>query len=162
MQAIILAAGMGKRLGELTKNNTKCMVEVGGVRLIERALRILDRKKLSRIILVVGYQHKNLVSFVDSLCLKTPVEYIVNDVYHKTNNIFSLSLAKDQMMQEDTLLLESDLIFEENLIDMLLEDDRDTLALVDKFENWMDGTCIVVDQDDNITDFIQILSYNIF
>ena len=88
MQAIILAAGMGKRLGELTKNNTKCMVEVGGVRLIERALRILDRKKLSRIILVVGYQHKNLVSFVDSLCLKTPVEYIVNDVYHKTNNIF--------------------------------------------------------------------------
>ena len=47
MQAIILAAGMGKRLGELTKNNTKCMVEVGGVRLIERALRILDRKKLA-------------------------------------------------------------------------------------------------------------------
>lgn len=162
MQAIILAAGMGKRLGELTKNNTKCMVEVGGVRLIERALRILDRKKLSRIILVVGYQHKNLVSFVDSLCLKTPVEYIVNDVYHKTNNIFSLSLAKDQMMQEDTLLLESDLIFEENLIDMLLEDDRDTLALVDKFENWMDGTCIVVDQDDNITDFIpgKLLKYH--
>ena len=64
-------------------------------------------------------------------------------------------------MQEDTLLLESDLIFEENLIDMLLEDDRDTLALVDKFENWMDGTCIVVDQDDNITDFIpgKLLKY---
>ena len=57
MQAIILAAGMGKRLGELTKNNTKCMVEVDGVRLIERALRILDRKNLNRIILVVGYQH---------------------------------------------------------------------------------------------------------
>ena len=50
MQAIILAAGMGKRLGELTKGNTKCMVEVGGVRLIERALRILDRKQLSKII----------------------------------------------------------------------------------------------------------------
>lgn len=66
------------------------------------------------------------------------------------------------MMQEDTLLLESDLIFEENLIDMLLEDDRDTLALVDKFENWMDGTCIVVDQDDNITDFIpgKLLKYH--
>lgn len=67
MQAIILAAGMGKRLGELTKNNTKCMVEVDGVRLIERALRILDRKNLKRIILVVGYQHENLMSFVNSL-----------------------------------------------------------------------------------------------
>lgn len=153
MQAIILAAGMGKRLGELTKNNTKCMVEVGGVKLIERALRILDKKSLSRIILVVGYQYENLTTFVNSLQLATPIEYIVNDVYNRTNNIFSLSLAKEQMMQEDTLLLESDLIFEERLIDLLIEDKRDTLALVDKFESWMDGTCIVVDENDNITDF---------
>ena len=54
MQAIILAAGMGKRLGRLTQDNTKCMVEVGGVRLIERALSIIDKKKLSRIVLGVG------------------------------------------------------------------------------------------------------------
>ena len=162
MQAIILAAGMGKRLGELTKDNTKCMVEVGGVKLIERALQILDKKNLSQIILVVGYQYENLMTFVDSLSLQTPVNYIVNDVYYKTNNIFSLSLAKDQMMQEDTLLLESDLIFEEKLIDMLIEDERDTLALVDKFENWMDGTCIVLDEEDNITDFIpgKLLKYH--
>lgn len=44
MQAIILAAGMGKRLGQLTRENTKCMVEVGGVRLVERVLRILDKR----------------------------------------------------------------------------------------------------------------------
>ena len=162
MQAIILAAGMGKRLGELTKNNTKCMVEVGGVKLIERALRILDKKSLSRIILVVGDQYENLTTFVNSLQLATPIEYIVNDVYNRTNNIFSLSLAKEQMMQEDTLLLESDLIFEERLIDLLIEDKRDTLALVDKFESWMDGTCIVVDENDNITDFIpgKLLKYH--
>lgn len=161
MQAIILAAGMGKRLGELTKNNTKCMVEVDGVRLIERALRILDRKNLNRIILVVGYQHENLMTFVNSLGIQTKIEFIINGVYDKTNNIFSLSLAKEQMIEDDTLLLESDLIFEERLIDMLLEDKRDSLALVDKFESWMDGTCIVVDQDDNITDFIpgKLLQY---
>lgn len=161
MQAIILAAGMGKRLGELTKNNTKCMVEVDGVRLIERALRILDRKNLNRIILVVGYQHENLMSFVNSLEIQTQIEFIINEVYDKTNNIFSLSLAKEQMTEDDTLLLESDLIFEERLIDMLLEDKRDSLALVDKFESWMDGTCIVVDQDNNITDFIpgKLLQY---
>lgn len=162
MQAIILAAGMGKRLGELTKNNTKCMVEVDGVRLIERALRILDRKNLNRIILVVGYQHENLMAFVNSLGIQTQIEFIINEVYDKTNNIFSLSLAKEQMIEDDTLLLESDLIFEERLIDMLLEDKRDSLALVDKFESWMDGTCIVVDQDDNITDFIpgKLLQYH--
>lgn len=162
MQAIILAAGMGKRLGELTQNDTKCMVQVDGVRLIERTLRILDRKKLNRIILVVGYQYEHLAEFVDYLNINTPIEYIVNDVYYKTNNIFSLALAKEKMVEDDTLLLESDLIFEERLIDLLIEDDRDSLALVDKFESWMDGTCIVVDKDDNITDFIQgkLLKYH--
>lgn len=162
MQAIILAAGMGKRLGKLTKENTKCMVEVGGVKLVERALRILDKKGLSRIIMVVGYQRDNLMAFVDGLGINTPIEYIINDVYDKTNNIFSLALAKEQMAQEDTLLMESDLIFEESLIDLILEDTRDTLALVDKFENWMDGTCIVVDDEDNILDFIpgKLLKYS--
>ena len=128
MQAIILAAGMGKRLGELTERNTKCMVKVDGITLIERMLRILDKKKLSRIILVVGYQYENLTKFVDSLNIATPIEYITNEVYYKTNNIFSLSLAKERMMQEDTLLLESDLIFEEGLIDLLIDDKRDGLA----------------------------------
>ena len=132
-----------------------------GVRLIERALRILDRKNLNRIILVVGYQHENLMAFVNSLGIQTQIGFIINEVYDKSNNIFSLSLAKEQMIEDDTLLLESDLIFEERLIDMLLEDKRDSLALVDKFESWMDGTCIVVDQDDNITDFIpgKLLQY---
>lgn len=162
MQAIILAAGMGKRLGQLTRENTKCMVEVGGVRLVERVLRILDKKGLSRIIMVVGYQYENLMTFVNKLDISTPIEFIINDVYDKTNNIFSLALAKEQLGCEDTLLLESDLIFEESVIDLLLEDERDTLVLVDKFENWMDGTCVVVDEEDNILDFIpgKLLKYS--
>ena len=56
MQAIILAAGMGKRLKYLTNDNTKCMVKVNGVTVIERALTILDKKHLSRIVIVVGYE----------------------------------------------------------------------------------------------------------
>lgn len=95
MQAIILAAGMGKRLGELTKNDTKCMVKVNGVRLIERALRILDRKKLDRIILVVGYQAENLISFIKTLNINTSIQYIINEVYDKTNNIFHFLWQKN-------------------------------------------------------------------
>lgn len=129
MQAIILAAGMGKRLGQLTRENTKCMVEVGGVRLVERVLRILDKKGLSRIIMVVGYQYENLMTFVNKLDISTPIEFIINDVYDKTNNIFSLALAKEQLGCEDTLLLESDLIFEESVIDLLLEDERTRWSL---------------------------------
>lgn len=61
MQAIILAAGMGKRLKELTKNNTKCMVKVNGVTLIDRLLHQIERQGVSRIILVVGYEGQKLI-----------------------------------------------------------------------------------------------------
>ena len=154
MQALILAAGMGKRLKELTAGNTKCMVKVNGITIIERALRILDKKQLSRIVLVVGYRGQDLIDYVQTLGIKTPIEYVDNPIYNKTNNIYSLALAKDYLMKEDTLLLESDLVFEESLIDVLLEDSRANLALVDKYESWMDGTCMVLDENDCIVDFI--------
>lgn len=154
MQAIILAAGMGKRLHEYTRDNTKCMVRVNGITIIERCLRILDRKKLSRIVIVVGYKGENLVEFIDSLNIVTPICYINNHIYDKTNNIYALALAKEYLCCEDTLLLESDLVFEEKVIDLLLEDSRSTLVLVDKFESWMDGTCMELDADDCIVNFI--------
>ena len=154
MQGIILAAGMGKRLKFLTNDHTKCMVEVNGVTMIERCLRILDKKNLSRIVIVVGYRGKELSEFIESLGIKTKIEFLDNDIYDKTNNIYSLALAKDYMCNEDTLLLESDLVFEESIIDELLNDERQNLALVDKFESWMDGTCMKLDEDDCITDFI--------
>jgi len=64
MQAVILAAGMGKRLKELTQNNAKCMVKVNGVSLIERTLYILDKKQLSKIVVVVGFEKNKFVVFV--------------------------------------------------------------------------------------------------
>ena len=69
MQGIILAAGMGKRLKNITKNKTKCMVEVNGISLIERMLKILDRKDLSRIVIVTGYQEETLKEYIASLTL---------------------------------------------------------------------------------------------
>lgn len=154
MQAVILAAGMGRRLKALTSDNTKCMVKVNGVTLIERTLRILDKKNLSKIVIVVGYEGQKLIDFIDTLNIATPIVYINNEIYDKTNNIYSLSMAGDYLASEDTLLFESDLIFEEALVDELLNDPRETLALVDKFESWMDGTCTVLDEDDNIIDFV--------
>ncbi len=154
MQGMILAAGMGKRLKELTANNTKCMVKVNGTTLIERALRILDKKNLSRIVIVVGYEGRKLIDYVGTLNINTPVIFVENPIYDKTNNIYSLSLAKEYLVCEDTLLLESDLIFEEEVIDVLLDDERSTLALCDKFESWMDGSCLVLDGDDHIVDFV--------
>ena len=154
MQAIILAAGMGKRLKELTKNNTKCMVKVNGVTLIERMLRQLDSFCLKRVVIVVGYQSQSLIDYIQTQNVKTPIVFVDNPVYDKTNNIYSLSLAKDYLAEDDTLLLESDLIFEDRILDFLINDPREDLALVDKYESWMDGTCVELGEDDSIESFI--------
>ncbi|NLZ53421.1 MAG: phosphocholine cytidylyltransferase family protein, partial [Thermoanaerobacteraceae bacterium] len=154
MQAIILAAGMGKRLKELTNDCTKCMVKVNGVTLIERMLAQLDKLKLSGIVIVIGYQGDKLVEFIESLSIKTPITYVRNDIYYKTNNIYSLYLARNYLLQEDTLLLESDLIFEDAVLEKILRDPYPSLALVAKYESWMDGTVVTLDEDRNIKDFL--------
>ena len=105
MQAIILAAGMGKRLKDYTKNNTKCMVEVCDETLIERMLKQLDQKNLSRVIVVVGYKGAELKRFIEGLDIRVNVEFVENPDYNKTNNIYSLYLAKDYLCAEDTIFL---------------------------------------------------------
>ncbi|MDR1421469.1 MAG: aminotransferase class I/II-fold pyridoxal phosphate-dependent enzyme [Coriobacteriales bacterium] len=155
MQAIILAAGMGTRLKALTAHNTKCMVEVNGVTLIERMLGQLDTLGLSRIVLVVGYEADKLKNYLATLNVSTPIVFVENPIYGTTNNIYSLALAKDYLVAEDSLLLESDLIFDDSVLHALVEDPRPSLALVDTYESWMDGTVVMLGQNDTIKDFIE-------
>jgi histidinol-phosphate/aromatic aminotransferase/cobyric acid decarboxylase-like protein/choline kinase len=160
MQAIILAAGMGRRLGVLTKNNTKCMIRVNGIPLIKRMLNQLDTLSLNRILIVIGYEGKSLQNYIYTLNINTPIVYIENPVYYKTNNIYSLALTKKQMQEDDTLLLESDLIFESNILYRLIEDKRPNLALISKYESWMDGTMVKIDKDNNILNFVHKKSFD--
>lgn len=130
------------------------MVEVNGVTMIERTLGHLEKLGLKRIVFVVGYEGQKLKEYVESLHISTPLEFIDNEVYYKTNNIYSLYLAKEKLVEDDTLLLESDLVYEEAVIRKLVEHPYPSLTLVDKFESWMDGTCVTLDEDDNITAFL--------
>lgn len=155
MQAIILAAGMGRRLGEYTKDNTKCMLPVNGVRLIDRVLTQLSKLNLNRVIIVVGYKGQNVIDHVGNRyddVLK--IEWENNPIYDKTNNIYSLSLVKEKMAEDDTLLLESDLIVDDKILDLIVNDPFPNLALVAKYETWMDGTMMCIDQDCRIVNFV--------
>ena len=185
MQAIILAAGMGRRLGDYTKDNTKCMVPVNGVKLIDRLLGQLAKQQLSRVIIVVGYKGKELReyigkswgqvfdvnsteswgqvldvnSFNQATCphdSRSPltIEFAENPVYDKTNNIYSLAIVKDKLQEDDTLLIESDLIFSDRMIPMIVDNPYPNLALVAKYETWMDGTMVRLDDEQNIVNFI--------
>lgn len=149
MQALMLAAGMGKRLGKYTENATKCMVPVNGKTLIEYAIESLIEAKIKRLTLVVGYKKEVLKDFLKDKYKEIEINYIDNDVYDTTNNIYSLYLAKDVLAQDDTILLESDLIFDKNIIKEIIEDKNPNLAVVSPFETWMDGTCALID-DQNV------------
>jgi len=154
MQAIILAAGLGKRLGDLTKENTKCMVKIGGTMLIERMLNQIVQHKFNQIVIVVGYFGDKLIELIGDNYKGIPVKYVENPVYQTTNNIYSLYLAKDYLLNDDTILFESDLMFDDAILADLLNDPYPNLSTVAKFESWMDGTVVMIDNQNYILSFI--------
>lgn len=154
MQAIILAAGMGRRLGEFTADNTKCMLEVNGVRLIDRVLNQLKEHNLDRIVIVTGYEGQKLRRYLEDKYHGWPLVFVNNPVYEKTNNIYSLWLARGYLAETDTLLLESDLIFDNSIINEAIHTPLSNVALVAKYQTWMDGTMVTINEDHNIVNFI--------
>lgn len=159
MQAIILAAGMGRRLGEFTADNTKCMLEVNGVRLIDRMLTQLSTLDLDRIIIVTGYEGEKLRSYVSSHHPELNIIFVDNPVYDRTNNIYSLWLTREYMEEEDTLLLESDLILDDSILQAAVTAEYPNVALVAKYQTWMDGTMVRIDEEHNILNFIPKKSF---
>lgn len=154
MQSIILAAGMGSRLGELTKECTKCMVKINGITLIERMLRQLDRYGMDRIIIVTGYKGDILKDYVQNLRINTPVVFVDNSDYRHTNNIYSLWLTREFLEEMDSLVLESDMIFEDRVIEKMLAVDNGCGTFVARPRPWMDGSIVKLDKDNNIVYFV--------
>ena len=165
MQAVMLAAGMGKRLGKLTKNNTKCMLSIQGKTLIERSIEALLEAGVTKMYIVAGYKRENLKKFLTEECSNPKVKemdlhFIDNEIYDKTNNIYSLYLAKDILKEDDTILLESDLIYDYSLIKNLVDSEKKNAVTVAKYEQWMDGTVIKIGENDSITEFIEKKDFN--
>ena len=154
MQSIILAAGLGSRLGELTKECTKCMVKINGITLIERMLRQLDRYGMDRIIIVTGYKGDILKDYVQNLRINTPVVFVDNSDYRHTNNIYSLWLTREFLEEMDSLVLESDMIFEDRVIEKMLAIDNGCGTFVARPRPWMDGSIVKLDKDNNIVYFV--------
>lgn len=159
MQALMLAAGMGKRLGRFTKNSTKCMVNVNGKTLIEYAIETLVKCGIRKFIIVVGYKSDILKNHINEKFPKEKlngmeIDFIENTIFDKTNNIYSLYLARKELEKDDTILLESDLIFKSEIIQQMISSPEKNLAAVSHYENWMDGTCTLLDENDSITGMV--------
>lgn len=155
MQALMLAAGMGKRLGKYTETCTKCMVEVGGRTLIDRAVEALRLAGITKFVLVVGWEGDKLVRYIQEHITGMEFEFVYNHDYAETNNIYSLYLAREYLARDDTLLMESDLIFEKELLREIVRAPEKDLAAVAPYEPWMDGTVTTLSEDGTIRAFIE-------
>lgn len=150
---------MGRRLKRYTRDNTKCMVEVNGKKIITYLLESIQNihrnfKPVDRIVIGIGYEGQKLKDFVGTEYRGIPVLYVENPDYDKTNNIYSLWLTRDYFREADTVLLESDLIFEDKILERLVDSPDPNLAVVARYENWMDGTVTLLDEENNILNFI--------
>ena len=114
----------------------------------------LSELSLKKIIIVIGYQGEKLRSYLGENYLNTKIEYIYNPIYDKTNNIYSLALAKESLQEDDSLLIESDLIFDDSLFRKIIDNPYPDITLVDKYESWMDGTMVTLDEENNIENFV--------
>ncbi|WDL75224.1 aminotransferase class I/II-fold pyridoxal phosphate-dependent enzyme [Helicobacter winghamensis] len=156
MIAVILAAGMGRRLKKYTKDKPKCMVEVGGVTIIERLLKqIVQYGKPKQIVIVTGYLEDVLTNYIKDLELssKVVIDFVYNDKYYCANNIYSLYSAK-KYLNDDIVLFEADLVFDDSVIKKVFDSIFDNFALVSHNEAWMEGTVVTIDEKYKIKEII--------
>lgn len=160
VQAVILAAGMGSRLGKYTENSTKCMVGVNGKSLLERIFDSVRNVGIKKVVIVTGYCADKLHAHAEDIGKDLEITFINNDRYSTTNNIYSLFLASEYMVREDSILFESDLIFDTDIVSELVRCPEPNVVTVSKFENWMDGTVTTFDADNRVTAFIEKSKFN--
>lgn len=130
MKAVILAAGIASRLRPLTINTPKCLLKIGEKTLLERAIDALIINGVNELIIVTGYLQEQIVTFVRCKYPKLSVEFIYNEKYESTNNIYSLWLTKAHLKNTDAVLLDSDILFDPQLLKIILQTpEPDSLAL---------------------------------
>jgi len=147
--ALLLAAGLGSRLAPLTDALPKCLVPVSGVPILDRLVRALDGHGFERLVIVTGYKAETIRDHLGESFGGVAIEYLVSPLFETTNNIYSLWLAR-QLIDEPFLLVESDVVFDEQLLAPLLQPDR---IAVSRQLPWMGGTTVTLDGDGNVNAF---------
>lgn len=161
MRALILAAGLGSRLQHLTKDKPKCMISVNNEKLIDRLIRTLINNNITTIGVATGYLSNYLQLYLVEKYQQVNFEFFENPIYDQTNNIYSLYQARS-FLDDDCLLIESDLIFNPELITELINCNYKNCAVVAPFEYWMDGTCVLLNEENRVQKFVsnKKINYN--
>ncbi len=148
--ALLLAAGIGSRLYPLTQNEPKCLTIVNTMSILERLIHCLNQHGFKRLVVVTGYLENRIREYLGNQVGNIKIEYVFSPLYETTNNIYSLWIAR-KVINEPFLLLESDLVFDESLLDTMLYPDRIAVARV---QPWMNGSCVTINESQLVKTFL--------
>ncbi|MBR6408565.1 MAG: phosphocholine cytidylyltransferase family protein [Clostridia bacterium] len=142
MQGLILAAGFGSRLQPLTNTMPKSLTEINGRPLLINALTLLAKNGVDETVIVVGHMKDKIMETIGNDFAGMKITYVENELYRSTNNVYSFYLAKDYI-RDDTVMLECDLFFCDDLIKCIMSSNADCGILVSPYNRkTMNGTVI--------------------
>jgi len=147
--ALLLAAGRGSRLHPFTENMPKCLTEVSGISILERLVNSLAKQGFKRLVVATGHMDNCIHDFLGSRIAGIDIEYVFNSRYKTTNNIYSLWLAREAI-KEAFIMFESDLVFNESLLDNMVYPGKMATA---HMQPWMNGTTVTINKSKQVQAF---------
>ncbi len=151
LPAVILAAGKGQRLGNVTDNIPKPMVEVNGIRIIDNLISSLIKNNIQQVVVVTGYLHEMLSEHLKQFTHQIDLVIIENEVYATTNNIFSLWKA-EKYLANGFYLFEADIFFDHEIVKELVNSTYDNVILLGKHTSKMDGTVVDLNENSSVSE----------
>ena len=148
MKAIILAAGVGKRLWPVTQHKPKCLIEIGGQTLLSRYLESLASIKIRQATIVVGYKQEMIRAAVGSHCHGVDLSYLVNEEFHR-GSISSLWIARTAL-SDDVVIMDADVLFHREILRRLVTSPHENCLLMDDTVKQTGEECMVVVQGDRV------------
>jgi choline kinase len=142
MKAVILAAGVGKRLWQITQHRPKCLIEIGGRSLLHRYLETLAGLGIRRATIVVGYRQEMIRAAVERETCGVTVDFLVNDQFHR-GSISSLWIARTAL-DDDVIVMDADVLFHRDILRRLVQSSHENALLMDETVRQTGEECMVV------------------
>jgi len=150
MKAVILAAGQGTRIRSVHGEHPKCLIEVDNATILDHQLEALAMAGINDVAIVVGYEKEQIINHVmrRELSHMQWIHFIENPAFAITNNIYSLWLALEWLRRDSFVVLNADVIFDAEVLDLAVRTNAPISMIVDPM--WRDETMKVIIQGDRV------------
>jgi choline kinase len=148
MKAVILAAGVGKRLWPVTQHRPKCLIEIGGKSLLVRHLDILASLGIRQVTLVVGYKQEMIRAAVGAEFGGVELRYVVNEQFQR-GSIGSLWVARNEL-DGDAVVMDADVLYDREVMRRLVQSSSPNALLMDESVKQETEECMVVVRGDRV------------